>query len=102
MFKLSKVVLVVVKIKRNGNDLVYVNAEVPQSPKATIQHSSFHILNFIVSIIIQIDAVDAIHVLVVDVLAHAGQDGTAHVVSVEIHNIFVRIFENRRHRHHDR
>ena len=45
-------------------------------------------------VVIQIDAIDAVHVLVVDVIAHARHHGPSHVTTVEIHNLVVGIFIN--------
>ena len=41
-------------------------------------------MDCLVSVIIQIDTVDAIHVLVVDMLAHPGQDSQSQVAVVNV------------------
>ncbi len=47
------------------------------------------------TVIIQIDAIDAVHVFVADILAHYRQDGPSHVMVIEIHNLTICIFVNR-------
>jgi hypothetical protein len=47
------------------------------------------------TVIIQIDAIDAVHVFVADILAHSRQDGPSHVMVIEIHNLTICIFVNR-------
>ncbi len=46
------------------------------------------------TVIIQIDAIDAVHVFVADILAHSRQDGPSHVMVIEIHNLTICIFVN--------
>ena len=47
------------------------------------------------TVIIQIYAIDAVHVFVADILAHSRQDGLSHVMVIEIHNLTICIFVNR-------
>ena len=48
-----------------------------------------------ISIVIQIDAIDAVHVLVVDIIAHTRHNSPSYITLIEIHNLVIRIFINR-------
>ena len=48
-------------------------------------------LLLIISTVIKIDAIDSVHIFVVDLLANARQDGTSHMTLVDSHHFIVGI-----------